>query len=56
MGFRNASGKEKIVILTNGLIRFAQLVVAVAALGVYGTQKGYWLDHDLPNRIVSPFL
>lgn len=53
MAFRDASGKEKIVILSNALIRFTQLIVVAAALGLYGTQKSYWLDHDIPNRIVS---
>lgn len=56
MGFGDASGKEKIVILFNAVVRFAQLIVAAAALGVYAAQKGYWLDHDLPGRIVSTFM
>lgn len=56
MGIRDASGKEKIVILFNALVRFAQIVVAAAALGIYGTQKGYWLDHGLPAKIVSASL
>lgn len=53
MGLRDASGKEKVVIYFNALVRFAQFVVAVVVLGVYGVQKGYWLDHGLPGRIVS---
>lgn len=53
MGFSDASGKEKIVILFNAVVRLAQLIVAAAALGVYTAQKGYWLDHGLPSKIVS---
>lgn len=53
MGLRDASGSQKIVIFSNAVIRFAQFIVAAAALGVYGQQKGYWLDHGLPSKIVS---
>lgn len=53
MGLRSATGSEKLVIILNAVVRFAQVIVACAALGVYGTQKGFWLDHDLPGRIVS---
>ncbi|KAK5949444.1 hypothetical protein OHC33_009618 [Knufia fluminis] len=49
MGFRDASGKEKVVL--NAIIRLAQFIVAAAALGVYGQQKGYWLDHGIPARV-----
>jgi len=54
MGIRDASGQERIVIIGNGVVRFAQLIVAAAALGVYGIEKGYWLGNGLPGRIVSP--
>lgn len=57
MGIRDASGKEKIIIYLNALIRLAQFIVAAAALGVYASQRGYWLDHGLPSKIVSlPFM
>lgn len=52
MGIRDASGSQKMVIFSNAIIRLAQFIVAAAALGVYGQQKGYWLDHGIPSRIV----
>lgn len=53
MGLRDSSGSQKIVIFSNAIIRLAQFIVAAAALGVYGQQKGYWLDHGLPSKIVG---
>lgn len=52
MGLPGSSRSEKVVIFSNALVRFAQFIVAAAALGVYGQQKGYWLDHGIPSRIV----
>lgn len=52
MGLSSADGSQKIVIFSNALIRFVQLVIAAATIGAYSQQKGYWHDHDIPNRIV----
>lgn len=53
MGLRDSSGSQKIVIFSNAIIRLAQFIVAAATLGVYGQQKGYWVDHGIPSRVVS---
>ncbi|KAK5941737.1 hypothetical protein PMZ80_005688 [Knufia obscura] len=44
MGIRDASGKERAVLITNTVIRLAQCIVAAAGLAIYATQRQFWGD------------
>lgn len=52
MGYRDASSKERIVILINAALRIVQFVVAIVTIGIYAV---VWNNYntDVPGRIVS---
>ncbi|KAI1608228.1 hypothetical protein EDD37DRAFT_187024 [Exophiala viscosa] len=49
--FLTSTRAQKNVILTNGVLRFAQIVVGIVTLGLYAQQIGYWLNHGIPGRV-----
>jgi len=53
MGYRDASSKQRIVVPVNTVIRLAQAIVSVVALGLYAAQQPIFLQDELAWRIVS---
>lgn len=53
MGFSETTSGQKTVISVNGFIRLMQVVIGVATIGCYAQEKGYWLDHGLPSKLVK---
>ncbi|KAK4944556.1 hypothetical protein LTR10_015990 [Elasticomyces elasticus] len=49
--FLTSTRAQKKVILTNGVLRFAQIVVGVVTLGLYAQQSGFWLNHSIQSKI-----
>ena len=54
MGVFNSTGGEKIVVYANAFIRFVQLIIGATTIGYYANQTGFWLDHGIPSKTVSP--
>jgi hypothetical protein len=52
MGWRGATQAQSIVILVNAALRALQAVNGVTGIIFYANEKGYWLDHGLPDKIV----
>ena len=47
------TGGQKVIILSNLLLRFGQLVTGVVTIILYSQENGYWLNKGLPGKIVS---
>jgi hypothetical protein len=47
------TGGQKVIILSNLLLRFGQLVTGVVTIILYSQENGYWLNKGIPVKIVS---
>lgn len=47
------TGGQKVIVLSNLLLRFGQLVIGVVTIILYSQENGYWLNKGLPGKIVS---
>ena len=56
MAWGNATRGQSIVMVANGAIRALQILNGVMTIVFYIPEKGYWLDHGLPAKIVSDAL
>lgn len=52
MRYKDATSKERFVILTNAALRTAQFVVALVTIGIYAVIKAKW-QTDVPAKLVS---
>lgn len=53
MAFGDIPNSERIVISINSSLRFGQIVVGAATIGLYAPEKGFWVNQGLPDKIVS---